>query len=265
MSASRAARRGGLGSSLAVLALLGLLAQGTGSGGESPSRGARSLDAQSQADPAQKPAIPRAAPPVLAVEKGKFRIVVDGQRVGTEEFEIAPSGKDWLARGSTEIRPSGAPTSQVSSRLTLRPDGTPVHYEWTAEGQKKASAAVDFEGGTAKIALRIENAQPFIQELAFGSPHILVLDNNVYHHYAILARLYDWNAKGSQTFPVLIPQDMTPGNITVEDAGPENVGGTTLELLRARTPDLELTLYLDSNHRLIRLSAPASKAEVRRE
>src|SRR5262244_249407 len=116
MSASRAARRGGLGSSLAVLALLGLLAQGTGSGGESPSRGARSLDAQSQADPAQKPAIPPAAPPVLAVEKGKFRIVVDGQRVGTEEFEIAPSGKDWLARGSTEIRPSGAPTSQVSSR-----------------------------------------------------------------------------------------------------------------------------------------------------
>ena len=265
MSASRAARRGVVGSSLAVVALSGLLARGTGGGGASPSQEARPLDRGAQADPTQKPPIPPAVPPVLAVEKGKFRIVVDGQRVGTEEFEITPSGKDWLARGSTEIRPSGAPTAQVSSRLTLQPDGTPIHYEWMAEGQKKASAAVSFQGGTAKIALHIENAQPFIQELAFGSPHILVLDNNVYHHYAILARLYDWNAKGSQTFPVLIPQDMTPGSITVEDAGPENVDGATFELLRARTPDLELNLYLDGNHRLIRLSAPASKAEVRRE
>lgn len=115
------------------------------------------------------------------------------------------------------------------------------------------------------MTLRLEDAQPFVQELSFGTPRVLVLDNNIYHHYAILARLYDWNAKGVQTFSVLIPQDMTPGSITAESAGTQTLDGSALELLRARTPDLELNLYLDANHRLVRLTVPSAKAEVRRE
>jgi len=201
----------------------------------------------------------------LAEDKGKFRILLDGQPAGTEEFAIAPNGKEWLARGTTEVRAPSGPATQVAAKLTLLADGTPLRYEWSTQGQKKASATVEFQGGRAKMTLHMEGAQPFIQQLSFGSPRVAVLDNNVYHHYAILARLYDWNAKGAQTFPVLIPQDMTPGNITVESAGSETADGSPLEVLRAHTPDLELNLYLDANHRLVRLTVPASKAEIRRE
>ena len=143
---------------------------------------------------------------MLAADKGKFRILLDGQPVGSEEFEISPEGGQWVARGSTQIRlPAGGkggdagPSSvQVSGRLKLAADGTPLHYEWSTQAQKKASATVDFQGGTARIELLLEGAKPFVQELSFGTPRVLILDNNLYHHYAVLARLYDWNTRGAQ-------------------------------------------------------------------
>lgn len=220
---------------------------------------------------------------LLAEDKGTFRILVNGQPAGTEEFQIAPAGggtKEWTARGSTQIRvPGGASgepnqtTAQVRARLVLAPDGVPLRYEWSTQGSKKASAVVEFQGGTAKMSLQLEGAQPFVQELSFGSPRVLILDNNLYHHYAILARLYDWNAKDAQTFPVLIPQDLTPGTVTVEALGPVPSpapepalsGAEGLEQLRVRTSDLDVNLYLDSGRRLVRLAVPSAKATVLRE
>ncbi len=280
----------------------------------------------------------------LVEEKGKFRILLDTQQVGSEEFQISPEGgnaaaKEWTAHGATEIHLPDGSTARITGRLKLAPDGTPLRYEWSVSGQKKASAVVEFQGGTAKIALQLEGAKPFIQELSFGSggepgrttPRVLILDNNLYHQYAVLARLYDWTARGPQTFPVLIPQDMTPGSITVESLGrvdgapvvgaqhaapvsserrrrepaeglappapsvaegsaaeprgpvpgfsrdvaplvgaqhaaPVSLSGAEpLELLRVRTPDVEISLYLDSSHRLVRLAVPASKVVILRE
>ncbi len=220
--------------------------------------------AQSKAEKDKKsgPAEPSSA--LLAEDKGKFRILLDGQPMGTEEFSIKASSEAWTARGTTDIHaPGGA--SKVTATLLLAPDGAPRHYEWSARGQKKAGATIEFVGGTAKIALEITGSQPFLQELSFGSPRVLVLDNNLYHHYAILARLYDWKAKGSQTFPVLISQDMTPGSLTVESIGTESLDGAAYEVLRVSTVDIEVRLYLDAGHRLMRLTVPASKAVVIRE
>ena len=68
-----------------------------------------------------------------------------------------------------------------------------------------------------------------------------------------------------QTFPVLIPQDATPGSITVESLGPKNVDGSSLELLRMKTSDLEIQLYFDAKRHLIRLEAPDAKVIVVRQ
>jgi len=91
-----------------------------------------------------------------------------------------------------------------------------------------------------------------------------VLDNNLYHQYAILARLYDREKKGPQMFSVLVPQELTPGTITVDWLGMQPVNGKKLEELNAKTEDLEVHLYLD-NGRLIRIIAPSNNAEVIRE
>ncbi|MGD1209796.1 MAG: hypothetical protein ABR973_00370 [Candidatus Acidiferrales bacterium] len=196
-------------------------------------------------------------------EKGNFKILVNGQPMGKEEFEIGPSGGNWIARGTSEIQASGA-TTHVSGTLELHADGTPVRYEWSTQGAKKAAATITFSGSTATIELRLEGARPFTQQFTFNSPQIVVLDNNLYHQYAVLARLYDWEKKGPQTFSVLVPQELTPGTVTVESLGSQDVGGKKLDELSVKTEDLEVDLYLEGQ-RLVRIVAPGSNAEILRE
>ena len=92
-----------------------------------------------------------------------------------------------------------------------------------------------------------------------------MLDNNLYEQYAILGRIYDWQAKGKQTFPVLIPQDATPGSIDVESLGPQTVDGARLETLRVHSTDLEIELFFDAKFRLMRLEVPAAKVVIERQ
>ena len=218
---------------------------------------------------------------VFAQDNGKLTIKLDGQTVGHEEFEIAPSGAGWLAKGNAEIKPSGGPASKVFGSLTLLPDGSPVAYEWTAQTEKKNGAHILFANGIASVTVEMEGARPctpdeikdpnrkqpcfFEQNLSFESPHIAVLDNNLYHQYAVLARLYNWSKRGPQTFSVLIPQELMPGTVTAESTGSATLDGKSYEGLRVTTSDLEVDLYLDSAHRLMRLEVPAAKVSVIRD
>jgi hypothetical protein len=243
----------------ALAAVLVILAAGgvlLAASSESSGRIARSRDVRKLADKPNPGSL-------FAPEKGKFKIFVNGQQVGKEEFEIGLSGGDWNVRGNSEIQsPQG--TTHVTGTLNLRPDGTPAHYEWSVQGPKKASAEIEFKGSVANVELHLEGARPYTQQFTFNSPQVVVLDNNLYHQYVVLARLYDWSKKGAQTFAVLVPQEMTPGNVTADSLGKQDVGGAKLEELRVKTEDLELDLYLDGQ-KLVRIVAPSSNAEIVRE
>jgi len=202
---------------------------------------------------------------VFIPDRGKFTIQLDGQSVGHEEFEIAPSGAGWLAKGTADIKPPEGAATKVTGTLTLRSDGAPLSYDWTSHAEKTNGAHVVFANGVAKITLEMQGARPFEQDLSFNTPIIAVLDNNLYHQYAILARMYDWAKRGAQSFPVLIPQELTPGSITVESTGSASADGISYEGLKVTTVDLEIRLLLDNNHRLMRLEVPAAKVSVIRE
>ena len=202
---------------------------------------------------------------VFAQDKGKLTIKLDGQIVGHEDFEIAPSGAGWRAKGTADIKPSEGPASKISGTLTLQPNGAPISYEWTAQAEKTSGAHIVFANGIAKITLEMQGARPYEQTLSFNTPLVTVLDNNLYHQYAVLARVYDWSKRGAQSFPVLIPQDLTPGTITVEATGSASADGKSYEGLKVTTSDLEILLLLDNNHRLMRLEVAAAKVSVIRE
>jgi hypothetical protein len=202
---------------------------------------------------------------VLVADKGKFNIQLDGKSIGREEFEIQPSGASWVAKGSTSLQTPDGKSAKVTGALTLQPNGIPISYDWTAQTDKANSANIVFSNGVAKTTLQVQGARPFQQENSFDSPLIAVLDNNLYHQYEILARVYDWAKRGSQSFPVLIPQELTPGTISVESAGNATAEGKSYESLKVSTTDLEILLYLDTNHRLMRLEVAASKVAVVRE
>jgi hypothetical protein len=203
---------------------------------------------------------------VFSADKGKLKIQLDGQTVGSEQFEVTQSGNSWVAKGTTELNvPGSAAPTRVTGTLTLQQDGAPISYEWSSHADKTNGAHIVFSNGVAKITLEMQGAKPFEQDLSFNAPLIAVLDNNLYHQYALLARVYDWSKKGAQTFPVLIPQDLTPGSISVEATGTATADGKSYEGLRVNTTDLEVLLLLDSNHRLMRLEVPSAKVSVVRE
>jgi hypothetical protein len=196
-------------------------------------------------------------------DKGTFKILVNGQPAGKEDFDIGPNAGNWIAHGASEITtPTG--TTHVTGTLEFRADGTPVRYEWSTQGAKKAGATVTFNGPVASIELHVPGARPFTQQLTFNSPKIVILDNNLYYQYAVLAHIYDWNAKGPQTFPVLVPQENTPGTITVDSLGSQDVDGKRLDELTVKTEDLEVDVYLDGP-RVVRVVAPSANAEIVRQ
>jgi hypothetical protein len=205
-------------------------------------------------------------PSVFSQDKGKFTIQLDGKSVGHEEFELAQAGGGWTARSTTDIAPPEAGSAKISGTLTLQPDGAPISYEWQSQADKTNGARILFANGIAKITLQMQGSRPFEQDMSFGSPLIAVLDNNLYYQYAVVARVYDWTKGGAQTMPVLIPQELTPGSITVESAGSVTAAnGKTYDGLRVATSDLEVMLYLDKNHRLERLEVPSAKVSVVRD
>jgi hypothetical protein len=199
----------------------------------------------------------------LVADKGTFKILVSGQQIGKEEFTIAPNGSDWTAHGNTELQsPKG--NTHVTGSLVVHADGVPVHYEWSTQGAKKASATIGFAGVTATVELHLEGAKPFTQQFTFAAPLVVVLDDNLYYQYTFLGRLYDWDKKGEQSFSVLVPQEMTPGTVTVDSMGEQVVNGQKVQELRVRTEDNEIDLFLDGP-KLVRLVAPAANAEIIRE
>jgi hypothetical protein len=59
--------------------------------------------------------------------------------------------------------------------------------------------------------------------------------------------------------------ELTPGTVSVESTGTATAGGKSYERLKATTSDLEILLYIDSSHKLIRLEVPSAKVAVVRE
>src|SRR5438128_3947257 len=214
---------------------------------------------------AQKKSAATSGPVVFVQDKGKLTIKLGGQTVGHEDFEIAPSGGGWLAKGLAEIKPPDGGASKVSGSLTLQGNGAPISYDWSSQAEKTNGAHILFANGVASITLEMQGARPFQQDLTFNTPLIAVLDNNLYHQYGVLARIYDWSRRGAQTFPVLIPQELTPGTITVQSTGSASADGKTYEGLKVNTSDLEILLLLDGNHRLMRLEVPDAKVSVVRD
>ena len=188
-------------------------------------------------------------------DSGKFDINIDGQKVGSEEFSLAHQGKEWVAHGNTEVRTASG-NAHVTGELHLSAAGQPTKYVWVADIGHKVTSTTTFEGTVAKMSTDIGKDKPMEQDFQFTAP-VVVLDNNLYDQYCVLAQIYNWSAGGVQNFPVLIPQDRSPGSISVESVSPGE--------LRVKTSDLEMMLHVDSTHRVMRISVPSAKAEIVRK
>ena len=182
----------------------------------------------------------------LPLENGKFTIIQDGKKIGSEQFSIS-NRKDggYVVESKTQL--SGDP-SALSSRLEVDAELNPVSYEYS---HGKGQIHVSVESPISQYE-SVNNGAKSSMEFRFPK-HGMILDNNFFAHFLLL--LYKSGSESS-TMPIFVPQDFQAGAATVKQTR-ENL--FTLEI-----GDIHMEATTDKTGKVIRLTAPESKVVIER-
>lgn len=179
----------------------------------------------------------------VKIEHGRFNIIKDGKKIGTDEFSIAKKGTGYSMDGKVTI---GDLT--ISSQMELSDKLVPVSYEASSrEGTirvKVTSAISELEtivgGETSSADFRFPEGA-------------VILDNNFFHHYLML--LYRVQA-GQTNLPVFVPQDRSVGSAIVRS--------TAAHTYDLEVGDVKMQATTDADGSLIKLTVPAANVVVER-
>ncbi len=206
-----------------------------------------------------------AAPAAAEVREGRLRILAGGREIGREHYQINTTATEMQARGEVELE-VGADKLRQRTSLLLSGDATPRRYEWRMEVPNNAWVRVEFDGRRATVTFPREDGKEEQQLYDFESARVAVVDVNVFHHFLLLARLYDFATGGPQQIPVLIPQAVQPGMLTVEleEVEKREVEGRSqaVRRLSITSEDNRVLLWVTDDGRFARLEVPQAGVEV---
>jgi len=179
----------------------------------------------------------------VKIEHGRFNVIKDGKRIGTEEFSVTKQGVGYVIDAKTTI---GDLT--ISSKMEMDDKLAPTSYEASSrEGTMRVRVASPISELQTVVGGETSSA-----DFRFPDGGV-ILDNNFFHHYLIL--LYRAQA-GRNTFPVFVPQDRSIGAATVRSTGPR-----TYEL---EFGDVKMQATTDADGALIKLTVPTANVVVER-
>lgn len=196
-------------------------------------------------------------------QQGHLKILSNGQLIGSERYEITGTATEIHARGDLEIKVDDAAVRQTAN-LLLSADLAPRTYEWKMEEPQQTWRRVEFSGTQGTLRYPLGEGKEDQQVFDFGTPRVAVL--GLYHHFLLLARLYDFAKGGPQPIRVFVPQSGQPGVATVELQGVETqtVEGQPqpVRQLAITTEDSQVLLWVTESGRFVRLRAPLENVEV---
>jgi hypothetical protein len=204
-------------------------------------------------------------------DEGVFLISLAGRPVGSESFKIHSSSGKVEARGEIRLRiEQNGKTVGVQSfpDLVLDPQLRPVTYTWNQKGSQSSRLEADFRGKLARVRYMTISGNEDDRDFDLP-PDVVVLDDNVVHHYQLITARYLAMGGGKQTFHVFVPQEALPSLLTVEDVG--DAAGTTSGAtanprhLLITTDVTHIDLWLDAQQHLERVSVPAAQLEALRK
>ncbi len=214
---------------------------------------------------------PAATTPAAIDDHGTFVLNRAGKQYGTEKFSIQPVEGKIQAEGETQLREEEGSHSAVVttfSKLVLDSELHPQVYTWSTKAPKRYNLFVDFTAPLAKCQLHQPDGKDDIREFQL-TKDVVVLDNNVIHHYQLLVDRYLRTPGGKQAFKAFIPQAAMPGELTVQDAGMQTLQlagtGQPLRHLVVLTDNAEIDLWVDAQGRLQRLYWGAPQLEALRQ
>ncbi|MEW5978521.1 MAG: hypothetical protein AB1898_22220 [Acidobacteriota bacterium] len=202
-------------------------------------------------------------------EEGTFKILFAGEEVGEERFRIQSEGQRLKADAEISLtmeRENGRVTFRLLPVLEFTPVFEPLNYEITQEaGDNRSRARVQF-GVEGHSSVTYEIGKERDQREIELKNDVAVLDDNVFHHYILLTRRFDFVKGGAQEFSAFVPQQFLSGAVKVVDQGFEEVkvGESSLSLqhLSVDTGELQIDLWLTDQGKLERIAVPKSNVEV---
>ena len=212
------------------------------------------------------------------VDSGSFGILIKGQRVATETFNIQQENGNVIVK--TQLKESaGGDSGSQKSDLEMTSNGELLRYEWSQSSGGSLSVFPDNDFLKERITTSA-SAKPAEQAflLPSSSP---ILDNNFFVHRELLAWKYlqiapckDENGHRHcepADFGTLVPQDRTSMSVRMELVGKEKITirGAARELLRLNLhgDQFDWALWVDENDhfKLMRVAIPADNTVVDRD
>jgi len=200
-------------------------------------------------------------------EEGQFSILVSGKEIGREKFSIQSSGDSVSSNSTSNFRdPGNRRDVKMETELTMDERLVPRSYQLRTDiGGQKVSLQGTYTSGEAAYQY-LTGGIPGKSRFLVGDRYSM-LDNNVFHHFIIIARLFNFESKEkSQSFEVVIPQEMEKGVLKVSDMGVEKISirGKDRELhhLMADSGTVKIDLWVDDQRILYKVALPAKRIEV---
>jgi hypothetical protein len=216
----------------------------------------------------QAPSIP---PPVSVNDGGVFVISLAGRPVGSEHFTIHSSLGRVEARGEIRLdieQNAKAVSLQSFPDLVLDSQLHPLIYTWNQKGPQSSRLEVDFRGALAKARYTTISGSEDDRDFALP-PDVMVLDDNVIHHYELIIARFLAMGGGKQTFRVFVPQEALPSVLTMEDMGSTpGAGGAAAANLRhllITTDVTHIDLWVGEQQQLERVSVATAQLEATRK
>ncbi len=202
------------------------------------------------------------------LDQGVFMLSLGGHTVGTENFEIRSFADKVEARAQIQLHLEQNGKSydvQDSPDLTLDTKLNPLTYSWTQKGSPAYHLSIDFRSSPAHIVGKPEHGPEDQREVALAQD-IIVLDDNVIHHFQFVVDRYARTSGGKQTFKAFVPQEALPGELTVEDAGKDTASredaAANLRHLVVTSELARIDLWVDSHNHLQRVAIPDKQFEA---
>ncbi len=213
---------------------------------------------------------PAALPDNLA-DQGTFEILDGGKSMGTESFEIRLHSNQIEAQGEVhlELEQNGRKVEvRTISNLILDSDFHPLTYTWSQKGTQSSQLSINFRVHPAQVRYKTVGGQEDRRDFSLDKD-VTVLDDNVIHHYQLALARYDQTKGGTQVFHAFIPQEASPGVITLKVVGNEPVTiegeSRTLRHFLLTTELAQINLWADDHGHVQMVSVPDSQYQAIRK
>jgi hypothetical protein len=138
-------------------------------------------------------------------EQGKFKILFNGEQIGEEKFQILGDGSNFKASAEIHLtveREKEKVTFHLNPTLQFTKLFEPISYQVVQEaGVNKTKARINFKPGRSEAVY--ETGQEKDSREIQLKPDVVVLDDNVFHHYILLTKRYDFSKGGFRNFQPL--------------------------------------------------------------